>query len=101
MVFEILGENIDKNQYYKENCYDESKSKISLHLRISPETANDLTKVIAVYRDFGVDKRELIKSEFAEMILREFLDNLGDYDAAVFGLIAKMKAFRDGGANSE
>ena len=56
MVFKELGKNIGENQYYKENCYDESKSKISLHLRISPETANAFTKAIAVYREFGVDK---------------------------------------------
>lgn len=97
MVFKELGKNIGENQYYKENCYDESKSKISLHLRISPEIANEFTKAIAVYREFGVDKHELIKSEFGEMIIKDFLDNLGDDDAAVIGLIAKMKAFRDGG----
>ena len=101
MVFNKLGENIGENQYYKENCYDESKDTISLHLRISPAIANDLTKAIAVYREFGVDKVQLIKSEFGEMIIKEFLDNLGDDDAAVIGLIAKMKAFRDGGVVSE
>ncbi len=97
MVFKELGKNIGENPYYKANCYDESKSKISLHLRISPEIANEFTKAIAVYREFGVDKHELIKSEFGEMIIKDFLDNLGDDDAAVIGLIAKMKAFRDGG----
>ena len=101
MVFENLGKDIGENQYYKENSYDESKSKISLHLRISPETANEFTKAIAVYREFGVDKHELIKSEFGEMIIKDFLDNLGDDDSAVIGLIAKMKAFRDGGVVSE
>lgn len=97
MVFEILGKDIGENQYYKENCYDESKEKISLHLRISPTTANEFTKAIAVYREFGVDKHELIKSEFGEMIIKTFLDELGDDNAAVIDLIAKMKAFRDGG----
>ena len=100
MVLENLGKDIGENQYYKENSYDESKSKISFHLRISPETANDLTKVIAVYREFGVDKTKLIKSEFAEMIFKEFLSDLDDNDAAIIGLIGKMKAFRDGGAVS-
>ena len=100
MVFDKLGKDIGENQYYKENSYDESKTKISLHLRISPETANDFTKVIAVYREFGVDKHELIKSEFGEMILKEFLNNLGDDDATIISLIAKMKAFRDGGVVS-
>lgn len=100
MVFKELGKNIGKNQYYKENCYDENKEKISLHLRISPETANAFTKAIAVYREFGVDKHELIKSEFGEMIIKDFLDNLGDDDSAVIDLIAKMKAFRDGGINN-
>ena len=97
MVFEKLSGNIGENQYYKEHSYDESKKKVSLHLRISPKTANDFTKAIAVYREFGVDKKELIKAEFGEMIIKDFLDNLGDDDDAVIGLIAKMKAFRDGG----
>ena len=101
MVFQNLGKNIGENQYYKENCYDESESKVSLHLRISPETANEFTKAIAVYREFGVDKHELIKSEFGEMIIKDFLDNLGDDDSAVIGLIAKIKSFRDGGVVSE
>ena len=98
MVFNELGKNIGENQYYKENSYDESKPKISLHLRISPKTANDFVKAIAVYREFGVDKHELIKSEFGEMIIKDFLDKLGDDDATVIDLIGKMKAFRDGGA---
>ena len=97
MVFKELGKNIGENQYYKENSYDESENKISLHLRISPKTANEFTKAIAVYREFGVDKHELIKSEFGEMINKDFLDKLGDDDATIIGLIAKMKAFRDGG----
>lgn len=101
MVFQNLGKNIGENQYYKENCYDESKSKVSLHLRISPVTANEFTKAIAVYREFGVDKHELIKSEFGEMIIKDFLDSLGDDDSAVIGLIAKMKSFRDGGVVGE
>lgn len=100
MVFENLGKNIGENQYYKEHSYDESEKKVSLHLRISPKTANDFTKAIAVYREFGVDKKELIKAEFGEMIIKDFLDNLGDDDATVIGLIAKMKAFRDGGVVS-
>lgn len=101
MIFKNLEKNIGENQYYKENCYDESKEKVSLHLRISPETANEFTKAITVYREFGVDKHELIKSEFGEMIIKDFLDNLGDDDSAVIGLIAKMKAFRDGGVVNE
>ena len=98
MVFDTLGENIGENQYYKENCYDESKDTISLHLRISPEIANDLTKVIAIYREFGVDKKELLKSEFSAMILKDFLDGLADDESAILFLIGKMKSFRDGGA---
>ena len=99
MVFSKLGENIGENQYYKENCYDESKDTISLHLRISPAIANDLTKVIAVYRAFGVDKKELLKSEFSAMILKNFLDSLADDESAILDLIGMMKAFRDGGVS--
>lgn len=98
MVFSKLGENIGENQYYKENCYDESKESISLHIRISPETANDVTKAIAVYREFGVDKKALNKSDFVEMILKNFLGNLNDDESAILDLIGMMKAFRDGGA---
>lgn len=101
MVFKTLCKDIGENQYYKENCYDESKDTISLHLRISPAIANDLTKAISVYREFGIDKHELIKSEFGEMIIKDFLDNLGDDNAAVIDLIGKMKAFRDGGVVNE
>lgn len=101
MVFKNLAKNIHENEYYKNNCYDESKPKISLQLRISPETANEFTKAIAVYREFNVDKHELIKSDFGEMIIKNFLDNLGDDEATVMDLISKMKAFRDGGVVSE
>ena len=48
MVFKTLGKDIGENQYYKENYYDESKDTISLHLRISPEIANEFVKTIAV-----------------------------------------------------
>lgn len=101
MVFERIGINIDSNEYYKENKYDESAEKVSLHLRIAPEIANDLTKVIAVYRNYGVDKRELTKSDLGAIIFKEFIDNLADDDAAILDMIGKVKAFRDGGVINE
>lgn len=101
MIFKEMGKNIESNKYYQKNSYDENESKVSLHLRISPRTANDFTKAIAVYRNFGVDKYELIKSDFAEMIIREFLDDLNDDESTIIELIGKMKAFRDGDASNE
>lgn len=97
MVFERLGINIDSNEYYNENKYDESSEKISLHLRISPEIANEFVKTIAVYRDYGVDKRELTKSDLGAIIIKDFIDNLSDDDSAILDMIAKVKAFRDCG----
>ena len=97
MVFNKLGENIGENQYYQKNKYDESVEKVSLHLRVAPEIANDFVKVIAVYREFGIDKTELIKSEFASLIFKEYFDNLVDDESAILELFTKLKAFRDGG----
>jgi hypothetical protein len=101
MVFEKLGINIDSNDYYKENKYDENSKKVSLHLRISPEIANEFVKTIAVYRNYGVDKRELTKSELGAIIIKEFTENLPDDDSTILDLIAKVKTFRDGGVVSE
>lgn len=101
MVFEKLGINIDSNKYYKENKYDENAEKVSVHLRISPEIANDFTKVVAVYRDYGIDKIQLTKSELGAIIISEFVNNLPDDDSAILELIGKIKVFRDGGATNE
>ena len=98
MVFERIGINVDSDEYYKENKYDESAEKVSLHLRISPTIANDFTKVIATYRKFDVDKRELTKSDLGAIIIKEFVDGLADDDATILNMIGKVKAFRDGGA---
>ena len=97
MVFEKLSENIDETAYYNKYKYDESEKKVSVHLRIAPEIANDFVKVIAVYREFGIDKTELIKSEFASLIFKEYFDNLVDDESAILELFTKLKAFRDGG----
>ena len=98
MVFNELGKNIDENSYYKKYKYDESEKKVSVHLRVTPEIANDFVKVIAVYREFGIDKTELIKSELASLIFKEYFDNLVDDESAILELFTKLKAFRDGGA---
>ena len=97
MVFNELGKNIDENPYYKKYKYDESEKKVSVHLRVTPEIANDFVKVIAVYREFGIDKTELIKSELASLIFKEYFDNLVDDESAILELFTKLKAFRDGG----
>lgn len=100
MVFEKLSENIDENAYYNRYKYDESEKKVSVHLRIAPEIANEFVKVIAVYREFGIDKHELIKSELASLIFKEYFENLVDDESAILDLFSKLKAFRDGGANN-
>ena len=101
MVFENLSENIGENPYYKKYKYDESEKKVSVHLRLDPKIANDFVKVIAVYREFGIDKTELIKSELASLIFKEYFDNLNDDESAILNLFSKLKAFRDGGAVNE
>lgn len=50
-----------------------------------------------MYRNYGVDKRELTKSDLGAIIFKEFIDNLADDDAAILDMIGKVKAFRDGG----
>ena len=95
MVFEKLSENIGENPYYNKYKYDESEKKVSVHLRIAPDIANDFVKVIAVYREFGIDKHELIKSELASLILKEYFDNLADDESAILNLFSKLKAYRD------
>ena len=100
MVFEKLSGNIDENAYYNRYKYDESEKKVSVHLRIAPEIANEFVKVIAVYREFGIDKHELIKSELASLIFKEYFENLVDDESAILDLFSKLKAFRDGGANN-
>lgn len=101
MVFEKIGINTDSDKYYNENKYDESKEKVSVHLRISPIIANDFTKVIATYRNFNIDKRELTKSDLGAIIIKDFIDNLDDDDSAILNMIGRVKAFRDGGVVDE
>ena len=95
MVFEKLSENIDAEEYYNKYKYDESVEKVSVHLRVAPEIANKLVKVISVYRSYGIDKHELIKSELASLIFKEYFDNLKDDESAILDLFSKLKAFRD------
>ena len=97
MVFENLSEKCFDKAYYEKYKYDESK-KSNVHFRLPPEIANDFVKVIAVYRDFGIDKNELIKSELGAVIIKEFIDNLPDDESAILDLFRKVKAFRNGGA---
>ena len=100
MVFKNLSEslNVDLNEtdYFKKYRYDESEKKVSVHLRIAPDIANDLVKVIAAYREFGIDKHELIKSELAAVIFKEFIDGLADDESALLDLFSKLKMFHDG-----
>lgn len=97
MVFEKLSKslniNLSETDYFKKYKYDESEKKVSVHLRIAPDIANDLVKVIAAYRDFGIDKHELIKSELAAVIFKEFIDGLPDDESALLDLFTKLKNF--------
>ena len=95
MVLENLSEKYSDTEYYNKYKYDESVEKVSVHLRVAPEIANKLVKVISVYRSYGIDKHELIKSELASLIFKEFVDNLPDDESALLDLFAKLKAFRD------
>ena len=101
MVLRELSENIGENPYYKKYKYDESAEKVSVHLRIPPKIANELVKVISIYRDFEIDKYELTKSDLGAVIFKEYFDEFGDDESALLDLFCKMKAFRDGGVVSE
>lgn len=98
MVFEKLGENIESNQYYMKHKVEPNNKKVSLHLRVDPEIYNDLTKIIAIYREFGIDKKILSKSDLGTVIFKEYFDNLPDDESAILKLFSKLKAYRDGGA---
>lgn len=98
MVLKELSENIEENPYYSKYKYDESAEKVSVHLRISPKIANELVKIIAIYRDFKIDKYELTKSDLGAVIFKEYFDEFGDDESAILNLFSKIKAFRDGGA---
>ena len=97
MVFDNLSEKYFDKEYYEKYKYDESEKKVSVHLRMTPALANDLVKVIATYRAFGIDKSELIKSELASVILNEFFNKLSDDESALLDLFAKIKAYNDDG----
>lgn len=97
MVFTNLINDIDSNQYYnkhKVKCTDE---KVNLHLRIAPEIADDITKIVAIYREYGIDKKELTKSDLSAIIFKDFIDGLDDDETAILNIFSKVKAFRDGG----
>ena len=47
------------------------------------------------------DKTELIKSELASLIFKEYYDNLVDDETALLNLFSKLKEFRDGDASNE
>ena len=95
MVLDKLSEKYSDNEYYNKYKYDENVEKVSLHLRVAPEIANELVKVISIYRSYGIDKHELIKSELASLIFKEFVGNLPDDESALLDLFAKLKTFRD------
>lgn len=61
---------------------------------IVPDT-EQISEIPTISLCGGYKGHMAIQLEFGEMIIKDFLDNLDD--AAVIGLIAKMKAFRDGG----
>lgn len=98
MVFKKLSENIDENQYYnKYKVKNSDDEKVNLHIRISPEIANNITKTVAIYRDYGIDKRKLTKSDLSEAIFKEYFDNMSDDESAILSIFSKVKAVRDVG----
>lgn len=99
MVLDKLNGKYTDKEYYNKYKYDESVAKVSVHLRVAPEIANELVKVISIYRGYGIDKHELIKSELAALIFKEFCDNLPDDESALLDLFSKLKAFRDESGN--
>ena len=56
MVLEKLSDKYSDKEYYDKYKYDESVEKVSVHLRVAPEIANGLVKVISIYRGYGIDK---------------------------------------------
>ena len=101
MILVKLNERYSDKEYYDKYSYDETAEKVSVHLRIAPEIANELVKVISIYRGYGIDKTELIKSELASLIFKEYFDNLADDESTILELFSNLKAFRDGGVIHE
>lgn len=98
----LYGENgIESDEYYIKHSAKESDEKVNMHLRVAPEIANGLTEIVAIYRKFGIDKKELSKSDLGAVILKEFFDNIDDDESAILDIFSKVKAFRDGGVADE
>ena len=97
LKLKLYGRNgIETDEYYKKHSV-KADEKVNLHLRVEPEIANGLTEIVAVYRRFGIDKKELSKSDLCGVILKEYFDNIGDDESSILNLFSKVKAFRDGG----
>ena len=99
MDIESIKENITENKYYKENRTLESGKRVDLHLKIEPELKNELTKLVAVYREYDIDKVKLNRSVLISTILTEFFNEF-DYDElAILGLMGKVKSYRESAEN--
>ena len=96
MVFEELNKKYSDDEYLNKYKCDECEKKVSIHLRVSPEIANDLTKIVATYREFGIDKRELTKSDLGSVIFLDFINKLNDDETELLNIYSKVKAIRDG-----
>lgn len=99
MDIESIKETITENKYYKENRTLESGKRVDLHLKIEPELKNELTKLVAVYREYDIDRVKLNRSVLISTILTEFFNNF-DYDElAILELIGKVKSYRESAEN--
>ena len=103
MVLKEISEKYFDKEYFNKYKYDETVEKVSVHLRISPEIANEFVKVIATYRGYGIDKFELIKSDLGEVIFKNYCRSLPDDESALLNLFHELKTARDektGNSNS-
>lgn len=88
MVFNETGKDIE---YFK---YSQEAKKVDVHFTMYKELAEDLNKIVAVYKAYGFDKTS--KTELIGMVLSEFIDNLADDESTILELMGKMKAYRTG-----
>lgn len=94
MVFEELSKRYFDESYYEKSKPATTEDKTKLHITMDTEIADDLTKIIAVYRSLNIEKSKLTKSELISVIVSEFIKELEKDESKIYDITVLLNQYR-------
>ena len=94
MVLTELSKHYFDKEYYDRAKPKTDENKTQFHIQMNNELADELTKVVAVYRALNIEKRKITKSELIAVALTNLFKELEEDETNIYEITALLNHYR-------